>query len=72
MGASAQDAATGEPGCAVLEAVGSGELSREQHENYLKLRGESEFYDMSYAQKRKKDRDFGRFLKSAKKDVRDE
>jgi ribosome biogenesis GTPase / thiamine phosphate phosphatase len=63
---------TGEPGCAVLEAVDSGELSREQYENYQKLRGESEFYDMSYAQKRKQDRDFGRFLKSAKKDVRDE
>lgn len=62
----------GEPGCAVLEAVNSGKLSREQYENYLKIRGESEFYDMSYAQKWKKDRDFGRFLKSAKKDFRDE
>ena len=62
----------GEPGCAVLEAVNSGEISREQYESYQKLRGESEFYDLSYAQKRKKDRDFGRFLKSAKKDFRDE
>jgi ribosome biogenesis GTPase len=63
---------TGEPGCAVIEAVNSGELSREQYENYLKLRGESDFYEMSYVQKRKKDRDFGRFLKSAKKDFRDD
>jgi ribosome biogenesis GTPase / thiamine phosphate phosphatase len=62
----------GEPGCAVLEAVNSGKLSREQYENYQKIRGESEFYDMSYAQKRKKDRAFGRFLKSAKKDFCDE
>ncbi|HTI99281.1 MAG TPA: ribosome small subunit-dependent GTPase A [Dongiaceae bacterium] len=63
---------TGEPGCAVLAALQSGELSQEQYESYLKLRAESEFYDMSYAQKRKKDRDFGRFLKSVKKDFRDD
>lgn len=58
---------TREPGCAVLEAVCSGALCREHYENYLKLRDESEFYQMSYAEKRKKDRDFGRYIKSAKK-----
>ena len=63
---------TGEPGCAVLEAVHSGEISREHFENYLKLREESEFYQMSYAEKRKKDRDFGRYIKSAKKDLKDD
>ena len=62
---------TGEPGCAVLAAVRSGELSREHFNNYQKLRKESEFYDMSYAEKRKKDRNFGKFLKSAKKDSRE-
>jgi len=61
---------TGEPGCAVLEAVRSGEISQEHFENYLKLRKESEFYRMSYAEKRKKDRDFGKFIKSVKKDLR--
>lgn len=60
---------SGEPGCAVLEAVNSGGISREQYENYLKLKAESGFYQMSYAEKRKKDRDFGRFIKSAKKDL---
>jgi len=58
---------SGEPGCAVLDAVHSGELSPEHFENYLKLREESEFYQMSYAEKRKKDRDFGKYIKSAKK-----
>lgn len=58
---------TSEPGCAVLAAVESGEISREHFENYLKLRQESEFYQMSYAEKRKKDRDFGKYIKSAKK-----
>lgn len=61
---------TSEPGCAVIEALQSGELSQEHFENHQKLREESEFYQMSYAEKRKKDRDFGRYLKSAKKDFR--
>jgi ribosome biogenesis GTPase len=63
---------TNEPGCAVLEAVKSGVISQEHYENYLKLREESGFYQMSYAERRKKDRDFGRFIKSAKKDLNDD
>ena len=61
---------TGEPGCAVLDAVRSGKISREHLENYVKLRKESEFHQMSYAEKRKKDRNFGRFIKSAKKNLK--
>jgi len=61
---------TGEPGCAVLEAVRTGGMSREHFENYLKLRKESEFNRMSYVEKRKKDKDFGKFIKSAKKDLK--
>jgi ribosome biogenesis GTPase len=60
---------TGEPDCAVLDAVNLGALSREHYDNYLKLMGESEFHEMSYAEKRKKDRDFGKYIKSAKKDL---
>ena len=60
---------TNEPGCAVLDAVQSGVISQEHYENYLKLRDESAFYQMSYAERRKKDRAFGRFIKSAKKDL---
>ncbi|MEJ2719882.1 MAG: ribosome small subunit-dependent GTPase A [bacterium] len=62
---------TSEPGCAVLEAVRSGKISQEHFDNYLKLRKESEFNRMSYVEKRKKDRDFGRFIKSAKKHMKD-
>jgi len=61
---------TGEPGCAVLAAVDAGEISREALESFLKLKEESAFNDMSYAEKRKKDRDFGRYIKSAKNDLR--
>jgi ribosome biogenesis GTPase / thiamine phosphate phosphatase len=63
---------TGEPGCAVLEAVQAGKISPEHFENHLKLRQESEFYQMSYSEKRKKDRDFGRYIKSVKKDLRED
>jgi ribosome biogenesis GTPase len=44
-------------------------MGREHYDNYIKLRDESEFTQMSYAEKRAKDRDFGRFIKSAKKDL---
>lgn len=56
----------------MLQAVHSGEISQEHVENHLKLREESAFYQMSYADKRKKDRDFGRYIKSAKKDLKDD
>ena len=60
---------TNEPGCAAREAVKSGEISQEHYDHYVKLRAESEFNQMSYGEKRKKDRDFGRYLKSAKRDL---
>lgn len=63
---------TNEPGCAVRAAVDSGEISQEHYDHYIKLRTESEFYQMSYIEKRKKDRDFGRFIKSAKKHFTDQ
>ncbi len=63
---------TNEPGCAVMEALNSGVLSQNQWDNYLKMKQEAEYNEMSYAQKRKKDRDFGRFIKSVKKDLLDD
>jgi ribosome biogenesis GTPase len=62
---------TGEPGCAVLQAVENGTLDEDLHQSYLKLKKETEFHDLSYAEKRRSDRSFGRFLKSAKKSLRD-
>lgn len=58
---------TDEPGCAVLDAVENNELSEDRYQSYLKLRKENEYHDLSYVEKRKKDRDFGRFIKSYKK-----
>ncbi len=61
---------TSEDGCSVLEAVGNGNLSQARYDSYLKLKKESEHYQLSYVEKRKKDRNFGRFIKTAKKTMR--
>jgi len=60
-----------EPGCAVRAAVESGELPEDRYASYMKLKKESEYYEMSYLDKRKKDRAFGRFIKAAKKQMKD-
>lgn len=59
---------TNEPGCAVLTALNDGRISNEHFENFKKLGAESRFNQMSHAEKRKKDRAFGKFIKNAKKD----
>ncbi len=61
---------TTEVGCAILLAVESGEVSRERYESYIKLKRESEFHQLSYIERRKKDRRFGRMIKTAKKQMR--
>ena len=62
---------TAEPGCAVLQAVENGTLSQDRYQSYLKLRKETEFHDLAYFEKRRKDRTFGRFIKSAKKSLKE-
>ena len=58
-----------EVGCAVLNAVATGELDEGRYQSYVKLISESEHYQMSYVEKRKKDRKFGQYIKSAKKQI---
>lgn len=60
-----------EPGCAVRAAIESGELSEDRYSSYIKLRKESDHYGMSHLDKRRKDRAFGRFIKSCKKHMKD-
>jgi ribosome biogenesis GTPase len=61
---------TQEPDCAVLAAVTKGELSDERYSSFMKLKKESEYHELSYLDKRKKERAFGRFIKSAKKQMK--
>ena len=59
-----------EPGCSVMEALKNGEIDRKYYNNYLKLRKESEYNEMTYLEKRRKSKDFGKFYKEAKKNFR--
>jgi len=53
-----------EPDCAVQQALTEGKLDTAHFLNYLKLKKESEFHDMSHLEMRKKDRAFGQFAHS--------
>ncbi len=59
-----------EPGCAVRAALTSGTLTEDRYANYVKLKNESEYHELSYLDKRKKDKAFGRFIKSVKKQMK--
>jgi ribosome biogenesis GTPase len=61
---------TEEPGCAVILALKAGALSEDRYQSYLKLKKETDYHDLSYFEKRGKDKSFGRFVKSAKKSMR--
>jgi ribosome biogenesis GTPase / thiamine phosphate phosphatase len=58
---------TSEKGCAILIAIKSGNLSEQRYQNYLKMKKESEFNQMSYLDKKKKDKNLGKLIKSTMK-----
>lgn len=58
---------TNETGCAVLETLQKGGMDEEAYRNYLKLRKEEAYFESSLAERRKKDRSFGKMLKNYKK-----
>lgn len=58
---------TQENGCAVTNAVKQGTISKKRYENYLKMTKESAFYESSYLEKRRKDKKFGKMVKSVMK-----
>lgn len=60
-----------EPGCAVRAALERGELSPERYASYLKLQKEAAHHEMSDLERRRKDKAFGRFIKSVKKRLKD-
>lgn len=59
-----------EPQCAVLSAVQSGVLDRERYANYMSLKKEATHYGRTKFEKKEKDRQFGKFVKKAKKELR--
>jgi len=61
---------THENGCAVLEALANGSINQGHYQNYMKLRKESEFNQMSYLEKKQRDKQFGKMVKSVMKNKR--
>lgn len=59
---------TSESGCAVLEAVESGEIEKSSYDNYIKLEKEKEYFESTVLERRKKDKEFGKMVKNYKKD----
>ncbi len=59
-----------EPGCEVLSALKSGELDEDKYSNYVSLKREVEHYEMTELEKREKDKQFGKFVKNAKKELK--
>lgn len=55
---------TNETGCAVLAAIDEGELSVEVYENYQKLKREQEHFSSTVHEKRQKDKEFGKMIKT--------
>jgi ribosome biogenesis GTPase len=58
---------TTEEGCAVLQAVENGEIAPGAYENYLKMEREKAHFEMTVAERRKKEKDFGKLIKHYKK-----
>lgn len=60
-----------EPGCAIRKALESGDMDAGHYENFLKLKSEAGFQQLSPAEKRKKDKEFGKYIKSVKKSLKE-
>jgi ribosome biogenesis GTPase len=58
---------THETGCSVLEAVEKGDIDRDSYENYLTMEREKAHFESTVAERRKKDKEFGKILKNYKK-----
>lgn len=60
---------TNEIGCSVLEAIEKGEIDKNSYENYLRLEREKAYFESTSAERRKKDKDFGKMVKNYKKAI---
>lgn len=61
---------TTEIGCAVIEAVEKGEIEQSSYENYLRLEREKAHFESTVAERRKKDKAFGKMMKNYKKHIK--
>jgi len=61
---------TREMGCAVLKAVENGEIDNASYENYLKMEKEKAHFESTVAERRGKDKEFGKMMKNYKKELK--
>lgn len=57
-----------ETGCAVIEALNNGAIDKDSYDNYQKIQKEQERFQTTVAEKRKKDKVFGKMIKNYYKD----
>ncbi|MEA2077640.1 MAG: ribosome small subunit-dependent GTPase A [Candidatus Marinimicrobia bacterium] len=57
---------TGEPGCAVIAACDKGKLQEAKLENYLRLKRESDYFQMDEYERRSKGKSFAKMVKEVK------
>ena len=57
-----------ETGCAVIEALNNGTIDKDSYDNYQKIHKEQERFQTTIAEKRKKDKVFGKMIKNYYKD----
>jgi len=58
---------TTEKGCAVLKALKEGDISEDVYTNYLKIEKEKVHFNQTLAEKRQKDKEFGKMVKDYKR-----
>lgn len=61
---------TSEIGCSVLEALEKGKLDRAFYENFLKMEREKSHFESTIADRRKKEKSFGKIMKDYKKTMK--
>lgn len=61
---------TNEIGCSVLNSIEKGEIDQASYENYLKMEREKLHFESTVAEKRKKDKEFGKLMKNYQKDLK--
>ena len=59
-----------EKGCAVLAALENGDLEKSRYDNYIKLKKESEYYERSYLERKRRDKEFGKMVKTIMKNIK--
>ena len=59
-----------ETGCAVIEALNTGTIDQDSFDNFQKIQKVQERFQSTIAERRKRDKDFGKMVKNYKKDMK--